>query len=164
MNKERMMELANFLERLPEEQFNMQVWVSNIKNLGISPYYGFDEYDYGSCNTVCCIAGWTVGLFNGTGFIKPNNKRDYAEETIIQEATRLLDLTRGQAVNLFYTNNDSYWAQYEYELNLELDDEQLLYSVNNKQAAYVLKEIVAGNLLDFNYDNAVVEDEDWELR
>ena len=161
MNKERMIELANFLERLPEKQFDMQVWVNNLTDRFSSVYK--DEYDYGSCNTVCCIAGWTVGLFNGTGFIKPNNKRDYAEETIVQEATRLLDLTRGQAVNLFYTNGDSYWEQYEDELNLK-HDEEYVYTVNNKQAAYVLKEIVAGNLLDFNYDNAVVEDEDWELR
>ena len=161
MNKERMMELANFLEKLPEKQFDMKVWVNHIENPSISSYSGFDEYDYGSCNTACCIAGWTVGLFNGTGFIKPNNKRDYAEETIVQEATRLLGLTRGQAVNLFYTNGDTYWGQYEDELGLEHDDEYN-YSVNNRQAAYVLKEIVAGNLLDFNYDNAVVEDEDWE--
>ena len=162
MNKERMMELANFLERLPEKQFDMQVWVNDLTD-GFSSVYK-EEYDYGNCNTVCCIAGWAVGLFNGTGFVRPNNKRDYAEETIVQEATRLLDLTRGQAVNLFYTNDDSYWAQYEDELDLEQDDDQCLYSVNNKQAAYVLKEIVAGNLLDFNYDSAVVEDEDWELR
>lgn len=160
MNKERMMELANFLERLPEKQFDMQVWVKDLRN-DLDAFHK-EEYDYGSCNTVCCIAGWAVGLFNGTGFVKPNNKRDYAEETIVQEATRLLGLTRGQAVNLFYTNGDTYWEQYEDELGLE-HDEEYVYSINNRQAAYVLKEIVAGNLLDFNYDSAVVEDEDWEV-
>jgi hypothetical protein len=161
MNTERMLELAEFLEKLPEKQFDMEIWVNDLTRK-FSPYFQ-DEYDYKNCNTVCCIAGWTVGLFNETGFVKPNNKRDYTEETIVQEATRLLDLTRGQAVNLFYTNGDTYWEQYEDELSLEHDDEYN-YSINNRQAAYVLKDIVAGNLLDFNYDSAVVEDEDWEVR
>jgi len=163
MNKERMLELAEFLEKLPEEQFDMTSWVKDLRsNQGDLYYkeYFKSEYEVFDCNTVCCIAGWTVGLFNGTGIIKTNTLRRVDEDTIVKEATRLLDLTRSQAVELFYLNPDSIWDLYAVELSLEQEMDGL-YIINNKQAAYVLKEIAAGHVKEFDLDNSYVDDEDW---
>ena len=163
MNKERMMELANFLERLPEEQFDMQTWVKDKRSHQEGLYfkqYFTGSFDVNNCNTVCCIAGWTVGLFNGTGSIKTNTLRGVNDDTIVKEATKLLDLTRSQAVELFYSNPDSIWDLYENELDLEQNMDGL-YVINNKQAAYVLKDIVAGKVEQFDLDSSYVDDEDW---
>ena len=155
MNKERMLQLADFLENLPEEKFNMETWAySSSGKTG-------EFVDPNNCNTTCCIAGWTVALFNDFNPIIPNSKRMY-EDSIAKEATRLLDLHREQAVDLFFANPDSYWGYYEKELSITLNECDDLYEINNKQAAYVIRDIANGNLYAFNNKYSFVSDEDWD--
>lgn len=42
MNKERLLELADIIEKAPPEEFDMQDW----------------------CGTACCIAGWAVKVYS----------------------------------------------------------------------------------------------------
>lgn len=163
MNKERILELAEFLENLPQDQFDMQTWVKDKRSHQGDLYfkqYFTGSFDANNCNTVCCIAGWTVGLFNGTGYIETNTTRGVFTDTIVKEATKLLDLTRSQAVDLFYSNPDSIWDLYANELDLDQDMDGL-YVINNKHAAHVLKDIVSGKVKQFELDSSYVDDEDW---
>ena len=79
MNKERMLQLADYIENLPEHKFEMQYWIS--QKVQKENYIG-EEYwklDYAptlhsdltqilleplDCGTACCIAGWAAAIEN----------------------------------------------------------------------------------------------------
>ena len=70
MNKERMLQLADYIENLPSNKFDMNYWISyKTKNeLGawvlFKGRYELDEtfMDPLDCGTACCIAGWATAI------------------------------------------------------------------------------------------------------
>jgi hypothetical protein len=59
MNKERLLELADFIEKLPPEAFEMEDWVTQNE-----------------CGTTACIAGWACLRFIGGSVAKERHIYD----------------------------------------------------------------------------------------
>ena len=153
MNKERMLQLADFIEKLPEHKFEMNYWIS--QKVKKENYLG-EEYwktDYAplnnskslveplSCGTACCIAGWAAAI--------ENNFKPIAimqdDKSIETRGREWLDLSIEQAQNLFLMNIDTVWTYYIEQCNFYInEDEDCFSDITNKDAALVIRDIVNG--------------------
>lgn len=97
MNESRMLKLADAIERsaIPNVNFNM-AFVAGVLSGSLSNRVA-QVYE---CGAVCCNAGWACLLFG-----EPNSIVDSLAARV------LLDLTGGQAYNLFY-NGYNYMGDY----------------------------------------------------
>ena len=161
MNKERMLQLADYIEKLPEHKFEMQYWISQkVKKENV---YG-EEYwklDYAptmnsdlsqglleplDCGTACCIAGWATAIesnFKPIAIIQDG-------KSIEERAAVWLDLNYEQERNLFMISIDTVWTQYVEKLNLGLDEyEDCFVDITNKDAALVIRD-VANEVVDID--------------
>lgn len=100
MNREKMLELADKLEAIPDRKFDMSTFYRDSKgepashsivHLGIA---GNPEKVLSECGTRACIAGWAVILLGD-----PKNFMRYSLEA---EAQALLNLSANDAYKLFY--------------------------------------------------------------
>ena len=109
MNIQRLTELCNLLETVPNKQFNIDRWYSagDIKE---------DNSPSNSCGTVCCVIGWATQHkpFNDQGF---KFKFNYFPQWVMNESEydiydgwraveRFFDIINTQATYLF--DGDSY--------------------------------------------------------
>jgi hypothetical protein len=153
MNKERMLQLADYIEKLPEHKFEMQYWISQKVQKENS--YGEDYWktDYAplgdsirlieplDCGTACCIAGWATAIENN---FKPIAIVQNGQ-SIENRALEWLDLTEKQGQNLFLINIDTVWTYYLEKCNFGLiEDEDCFTDVTNKDAALVIRDIANG--------------------
>lgn len=163
-----MTELANFMENLESDRFNMGYWVS---------FFDYDEYeknniyqenevlDINECNTAGCIAGWAVALENN-GVLDMTTTTDdlddyYQVDNIKTEARMLLGLSESQADRLFLFGFESLWYDYrkDYDLtehydtqNLYHTDESMPYAISEeeikpKHVADMLRRIISGEII-----------------
>lgn len=156
MNKERMLQLADYIENLPEHKFEMQYWIS--QKVQKENNYG-EEYwkiDYTpridsvnsdkfleplDCGTACCIAGWATSIESN---FKPIAIMQDGK-TIETRAREWLDLSVEQSNNLFLINIDSVWAFYTEKCNLGVNEyEDCITDITNKDAALVIRDVVNG--------------------
>lgn len=156
MNKERMLQLADFIEKLPEHKFEMQYWIS--QKVKKENYLG-EEYwkiDYAptmgnslvkdlleplNCGTACCIAGWATAIENN---FKPIAIMQNGQ-SIENRALEWLDLTEKQGQNLFLINIDTVWAYYIEKCQFYInEDEDCFTDISNKDAALVIRDIANG--------------------
>ena len=156
MNKERMLQLAEYIESLPEHKFDMTYWISSkvkVENDNgtywerdrFPSIYGLDTdlFEPLDCGTACCIAGWATAMENN---FKPIAMR-VDGKTIEQRAQEWLGLTEYQAKNLFLLGIDTVWTHYVDILNYNFDEyEEQFEDITNKDAAFVIREIVNGNV------------------
>ena len=162
MNHTKMLELANFMENLEAERFNMGYWVS---------YFDYDEYnlknvyeenevlDINDCNTAGCIAGWVVALENnGAVDITEVSDEPYDYDFGVKNyALMVLGLKESEADRLFLFNLGSVWFDYRKDYDLTeyyqyLQDENTLYAINEeeikpKHVADMLRRIVSGEVV-----------------
>jgi hypothetical protein len=140
MNKERMLQLADYIEKLPEHKFEMQYWISQ-KVQKENPY-GEDYWkmDYAprmdsnslseklleplDCGTACCIAGWATAIQNN---FKPIAIMQNGQ-SIENRALEWLDLTEKQGQNLFLINIDTVWTYYVEKCNFDLIEDEDCFS------------------------------------
>lgn len=144
MNKENMLELADFLETIDGEQFNMYHWLL-VNRLLDNPSKEFNPYD---CNTVGCIAGWAALLENN---LKLTNL-ETSDVSVI--AKNWLGLTAIEAYNLFHTPKNSVWYFYLDDINCDYsynDIEEGYEDISNLDAAYVIRK-VANKEIDINLE------------
>ena len=133
MNTERMMMLADLLDSLPEEKFELAYWVNDRRQEEDAPnYVDLSVYD---CDTTACIAGWAVALKND---LAVDNLYCGDVET---QAGEYLDLTMNEAKRLFYYGTETIWSDYADELGCEFPYD---YSVTNKMAAKAVRNIAQG--------------------
>ena len=85
IHKERILQLADHLDSIPDHQFSMAHWITG------TPYIPDDPDD---CDTVACIAGYAVILFD------PQSNTNHPGE-IARKAQQLLGLDDDQAQALF---------------------------------------------------------------
>jgi len=157
MNKERMLQLADYIENLPEHKFEMQYWLSTKIEQGMwngKPYWSTDSYpiihnseqntktlEPLDCGTACCIAGWATAMkdnFKPIALIQDG-------KTIEDRALQWLDLTEDEGRNLFLTSIDTVWTEYFEKFGFELDEYNDCYTnITNKAAAYVIRDIANG--------------------
>lgn len=153
MNKDRMLQLADYIEDLPEHKFEMQYWIS--QKVKSKNYYGTEYWktDYApvfnvdvfleplDCGTACCIAGWATAIENN---FKPIAMMQ-DNKTIEDRGREWLDLTYAQANNLFLMNIDTVWTYYIEKCNFGLsEDEDNFTDITNKDAALVIRDVANG--------------------
>ena len=100
MNTKKVLELADFLETVPEEQFDLNWFICKNGRIGVD---SVSMENVHTCGTTLCVAGWTVLWGGKTIPTEENNSAMlglYAPIAI--EAARLLELTEDEAAQLFY--------------------------------------------------------------
>lgn len=134
MNTERMFLLADLLDSLPPEKFNLSYWVSEIYDEGYSndDYCDLSAYN---CNSAACIAGWAVALKNDL-----NAGSVYCGD-IEMDAAEYLGLTLQERNRLFYYGSDTIWNTHRETLGCEIPFED---TVTNKMAATAVRNIAQG--------------------
>ena len=133
MNTQRMMILADLLDSLPEEKFELAYWVNDRRQEGETPdYVDLSVYD---CNTTACIAGWAVALKND---LAVDNL--YCGDVEVQ-AGDYLGLNRQEMQRLFFYGLDTIWSDHADELGCESPYD---YTVTNKMAAKAVRNIAQG--------------------
>lgn len=171
MNKEKMLELADFLDSIPDpDQFTMISWISNLVH---DDFIDHDEYyedeiahsgtaiwtdyirpldkayleDIEPCNTAACIAGWTVinEAVNGNDNIIRTCNQIFDISPI---AADLLGLNNLEAFYLFNTSSNTLWDHYSDELDLDRSYDQVdSKKITNKHAAKALRALVSGEFV-----------------
>lgn len=154
-----MLQLADFIETLPDHKFDMNYWVGQKERAGedkewITTHYpttysassineeSQTKYEPFDCGTACCIAGWAAMIQND---LKPmpyfiDNK------TIENRAIEWLGLTKQEADNLFYLGMDTVWSDYIAHMDFDFDDyEENYINIKNKHAAIVIRDIANGD-------------------
>ena len=141
MNKERILELAGFLDTLDPNKFDMGT-------------FGYEDSEYG---TVACIAGWTVARWLPSVFDywqHPEDSIGETPDTILKSAKDLLGLTTKQADALFIPSNvfrfddrekdnlhSLTWYAWKYETDIS--------RVTSRQAAKVLRHLADTGIVDW---------------
>ena len=160
-----MLQLAAYIENLPEHKFEMQYWIS--QKVKKENYLG-EEYwklDYAptllsdlteglleplDCGTACCIAGWATSIesnFKPIAIVQDG-------KSIEDRALEWLDLTPLEGRNLFLISIDTVWTDYYAKCNFDLDEDEDCYkNISNKDAALVIRDIANGVIdIDKEYD------------
>ena len=148
-----MLQLADYIEDLPEHKFEMQYWISQKVKKEYSNGVYFWKTDYApvfnvdifleplDCGTACCIAGWATAIENN---FKPIAMMQ-DDKTIEDRGREWLDLTYAQANNLFLMNIDTVWTYYIEKCNFGLsEDEDCFTDITNKDAALVIRDVANG--------------------
>ena len=148
-----MLQLADYIEDLPEHKFEMQYWISQKVKKEYSNGEEYWKTDYApvfnvdifleplDCGTACCIAGWATAIENN---FKPIAMMQDGK-TIEDRGREWLDLTYAQANNLFLMNIDTVWTYYIEKCNFGLsEDEDCFTDITNKDAALVIRDVVNG--------------------
>ena len=157
MNIDAMNKMADLLEVIEPEAFDMGFWWASV--------------DSNICGTAGCIAGWAVHVDATTkveAFTWPTNDKEqrvqllkkYGAPTHYSEggfpypsvAAALLELDWTEASRLF--ESDSWWHEKLLELGLieEQDDDFDLHYITSKQAAIVVRALVDGDI-DFHFED-----------
>ena len=127
-----MLKLADLLEILPSERFNMDYWFSYVSetSLGDPVYESSYSIALNECGTAGCVAGWTMALANDGvyDFDAVRNEQEYLHDGLNwlyfsdmeDMAANHLGLTHFEAQQLFHVSNDSnLWVKYHSELGLD---------------------------------------------
>lgn len=156
MNVDNMIKLADFLDNIDSDRFNIADWVSEIEAYDNEVEYRFGNIlDQNICQTAGCIAGWAVCLMNGGqvvvvdedsgGFYNNPNAMLLADVRI--NAGEWLGLNLGEADQLFVPNFYSVWHKYASDYGLEQDKGMNFYSnIHPKYAADMLRRIATGEV------------------
>lgn len=137
MNKERMLLLAELLDNIKPEKFNITYWTSDYNeddNVHRCQDDKFIDLSVYNCETAGCIAGWAVALKND---LEVNDVEPDSVEAIARD---YLGLTFEEGQRLFYYSSASIWSDHCSALGLYNNED-----VTNKQAATTLRKIVAGD-------------------
>ena len=183
MNKQRMLMLADVLDNVKPQQFNMTDWLSEYTN------DDYDEEDLHTfadgaawstrnemvmngydCNAAACIAGWAVVLKNDFALNNPNQGTvNYSSDSsdwttrltsgdmpVMTEAMEYLDLTINQARSLFINDvNNGVWERYEEEFDKDFYYGDIsLTDITPKMAAKMVR-----NLATEKWDWGDIENE-----
>lgn len=141
MNKERMLELADFLSNLDQSRFDLRAFFAErfydsndfiIRHeqdekdepmqCAINAYTFFKYEEENSCKTTACIAGWAIAKFknlvpNYSGFC---NAKEIVGSSELDIASGILGLEKHEAWQLFYADSRSLWSRYSKYFHLEV--------------------------------------------
>jgi hypothetical protein len=153
-----MLELADFLENIEQERFNISMWASNLtkSSSGKFLYNPGSEVDINVCNTAGCIAGWAIAYYNnGFAYFPPLNAVN-ATLNVVRGA-EILDLSLEEAKRLFYTDEESVWYRNIVEIpgtedflddvydgKASIEDYDFESYITSKVAAQFLRKIANG--------------------
>lgn len=176
MNTQKMLELADVLDKVEPKKFHMSSWFGKlIPAVEHDAYYELEEWfeeddlipthlsqkevpaeeiisannDVVSltCGTTACLAGWAIANEFYLG-----NKSHYEnymnhDSDAQYEACKILGLSDEQAKRLFYCGYESIWEAVSDDYDLSFDTENPeTWNIHPKHAADVLRRIVSGEL------------------
>lgn len=166
MNKERMLQLADFLDSLDRSKFDLRCFFAE-KDLtedgevvfdyegeeqihGVTTRYFIRKEDEGSCNTTACIAGWAIYLF------KEDLSQDQLRESNhISVASDILGLNSDEAPQLFYADRSTLWYRCSEYFGLDVADDLdsiLRWSdIHPKYASEMIRMLVNEEISFTNY-------------
>ena len=153
-NLERIRELADFINDLPDESFNMGTWISNdCRPVHFRPQKsGSFRYDPSrtlvnavqECGTSACIGGYAVLMFGNNQDLLFATQDNAYEEYVAEMAQQMLGLTDAQASRLFFPR---YGGDLRDDLHVRPQD------VTPQMAAAVLYDIIETTDHDFSWNN-----------
>lgn len=165
MNKEKMLELADFIESIPPKRFNISMWASEMHGANYDFYKSSQILDVNLCKTAGCIAGWAMALENDGVARIPEIKLPDDAKLMVLSGAEILGLEFHEATRLFYVDEQSIWVQcidlYEHLLDCEesdlesarwSDDELACFLadydvINNRAAGFMLRQIANGEVV-----------------
>jgi deoxyribodipyrimidine photolyase-like uncharacterized protein len=123
MHVEKILKLADFLETVPDERFNMNYFFR-----GTDHDYRYIIENGGSCGTAACVAGWASIRFKeeALSLLTPT----LGLETAVKQ---ILDLTWGEVDRLFYGG----------------EARRYLWTLTRKQAISVLRHFARTGTVDW---------------
>lgn len=127
MNREKLAELADVLESVPENSFKM------------SMYFRRTVIESNICNTAACVAGWTYAAFTGDSDFK------YATEPKVRRvAAQILELSSPETSALFAPEYPyaSFSARFPYSLGY----------ITRDHAVQVVRYAARTGLIEWNLD------------
>ena len=171
-----MLKLADLLEILPSERFNMDYWFSYVSedDFGKPTYESSYNVALNNCGTAGCVAGWTMALANDGvyDFEAVREVQDGMNWLYFSDmedmAANHLGLTHFEAQQLFHASNDSnLWVKYGKELGLDskvhkyYDDYDIVtyqQIVNTEEIDPAVASVLLRGLVDgrFKFDKAEV--------
>lgn len=86
MRTDKLLTLADFLETIPAEKFNLEHW---------------GEYDHNECLTAGCACGWSTKLFDDFPYILAPHNGKYQIRINWNDMEDYFGLTKSQADHLF---------------------------------------------------------------
>lgn len=106
--KKKLLCLADWIETLPEQKFDMGQWSSSVGEVHLDPEDSTKTLNqYGSeCATACCIAGWVV-LAKGHTVkgVSVLTESYFSTDLVPLKAREILGLTPEETEALFYPGN-----------------------------------------------------------
>lgn len=182
MNKEKMLQIANLLEKAEPEQFHMGAWFGELMPACEVSYYdiisdligeedlipnGIDFSDLPdvnvfdktgdvlslSCNTTACIAGWAIANEFFNGNTQPFDLLSTNNAFADTLGAEILGLNSDQASRLFFCNLSSVWYEHYEEYGFDFDPAMTeTWKIHPKHAADVLRRI-ANDEISLDYKN-----------
>lgn len=158
MNKEIMKALADVIESLPSQRFNMQYWSASLNSYEDDNLFFYSsnvgsegQLSIHNCKTAGCIGGWAVAFANNMYM------SELYDSDIMYHAEQILGLENDDAGRLFFTNEGSIWMKYRKELGLQTECEKnhgrlFAYDTNG-----VISTVCAERDDDDCYDHTVIE-------
>lgn len=157
MNKERMIELAEFLESLDRDRFDLRSYFAErlhdedgfaiINDQGepeqfpISHKTFFKNEDIHSCNTTACIAGWAIAKFKHV--LEKEVLDHFYSGCELYVASNILGLEDHEAAQIFYADSASLWFRFAKYFGLDIAEDNTSiskwYDVHPKHAAEMLR-------------------------
>lgn len=172
MNKERMIQLADFLESLDKSRFDLRSYFAErlydeegfpIMNDEDRPDQHminakafFKNEDAYSCNTTACVAGWAITKFKDV-IQQEYNAGVYNSEQLtfrypfspgyeLDVARYILGLEKHEAYQIFFADAPSLWSRFANYFDLEISDDefgvQYWSDIHPKHAAEMLRMLV----------------------
>ena len=163
MNKVIIRQLAEVLDNLEIQRFNMSYWISSVERAvtssdidwtdedindkyPVSMLYDYSyaiagddmEIDIYKCHTAGCLAGWANALVSNLSCVIQ------ASSDIVYNANLALGLTEHEGDQLYYNHHNSIWDRYSEQLGLE--SHVRLEDIDNKIAAKALQMIADGEI------------------
>jgi hypothetical protein len=164
MNKVIIRQLADVLDNLEIQRFNMSYWISSVERAvtsgdidwtdeGIHDKYSIStlyryfypeegddmEIDILKCHTAGCLAGWANALVSNLSCVirLPTD--------VVYNANCALGLSDHEGDQLYYTYHNSIWDRYRDTLGL--DGDFCMEDIDNKIAAKALRLIADGEII-----------------
>lgn len=171
MRKDRVISLAQFLESLDDNKFDMNNFYAYLDRSEMPQNLNESEFleSANECGTTACIAGWGVYMmhneFNCLFLDRPDNdpeKKDFRDILSISapanKVARYLGIGYDVAGKLFYADKLSIWERYADKLGLDRHYGEIdWYSITPAKAAIVLR-MIANNEIPEIIDGKLVTD------
>ena len=146
--KQRLLELADVIERIPDHQFNYDHWCATFNGDGertnagmfVNDLLGNIPLSEKHCNTAGCVAGWGAVLGLEAGF----HPEHYMEMTVNEYAQEYLGLTSYESSEIFMGGALAACGFYEHDA--DWNNDAIREAATTAEVAKMLRMIAEGEV------------------